>query len=268
MLRVWDICAGSSLRAERWSPRTSRRPKARIHEWTNTEQPVHEDGDGGTWRNTKSEISEKFVDQKFIRPYERKFSRIMELTNKDFKSWNLILTSSLLHKHFACWKIRFKTEVCSCSNFHTEAMLWIKEVEVATSVDDFKKFCDPFRELLLFLMLNYWTREVHAWTRSSKISSLRRRSVWRNGRLRKQTDSFAEDRSLTWSTTTSWSLSSMVLYSILPTCSLLFFGMTSFRNSIQDGTKFYYLWNNSHLMIFWKICSHSKHESLRNWWPH
>ena len=31
---------------------------------------------------------------------------------------------------FACWKIRFKTEVCTCSQFPTEAVLWIKEVEM------------------------------------------------------------------------------------------------------------------------------------------
>ena len=31
---------------------------------------------------------------------------------------------------FACWKIRFKTEVCTCSQFSTEAKLWIKEVEI------------------------------------------------------------------------------------------------------------------------------------------
>ena len=37
---------------------------------------------------------------------------------------------------FACWKIRFKTEVCSCSQFPTEAMPWIKEVEMVDSVDD------------------------------------------------------------------------------------------------------------------------------------
>ena len=37
---------------------------------------------------------------------------------------------------FACWKIRFKTEVCTCSQFLTEAVLWIKEVEVVESVDD------------------------------------------------------------------------------------------------------------------------------------
>ena len=39
---------------------------------------------------------------------------------------------------FVCWKIRFKTEVCNCSRCPTEAMLWIKEVEMVESVDDLK----------------------------------------------------------------------------------------------------------------------------------
>ena len=39
---------------------------------------------------------------------------------------------------FACWKIRFKTAVCTCSQFPTEAMHWIKEVELVDSVDDLK----------------------------------------------------------------------------------------------------------------------------------
>ena len=42
---------------------------------------------------------------------------------------------------FACCKIRFKTEVCICSQFPTEAMLWIKEVEMVESVDDVKSSC-------------------------------------------------------------------------------------------------------------------------------
>ena len=37
---------------------------------------------------------------------------------------------------FACWKKRFKTEVCTCSQIATEAMQWIKEVEMVDSVDD------------------------------------------------------------------------------------------------------------------------------------
>ena len=39
---------------------------------------------------------------------------------------------------FARWKIRFKTEVCTCSQLPTEAMLWIKQVEMGESVDDLK----------------------------------------------------------------------------------------------------------------------------------
>ena len=39
---------------------------------------------------------------------------------------------------FACWKIRFKTEVCTCSQFPTKAVQWIKEVEMVDSVDDLK----------------------------------------------------------------------------------------------------------------------------------
>ena len=39
---------------------------------------------------------------------------------------------------FACWKIRFKAEVCTCSQLPTEAMQWIKEVEMVDSVDDLK----------------------------------------------------------------------------------------------------------------------------------
>ena len=39
---------------------------------------------------------------------------------------------------FACWKIRFKTEVCTCSQIPTEAMQWIKEVELVDSVDELR----------------------------------------------------------------------------------------------------------------------------------
>ena len=39
---------------------------------------------------------------------------------------------------FACWKIRFKTEVCTCLQFPTEAMQWIKEVELVDSVDELR----------------------------------------------------------------------------------------------------------------------------------
>ena len=36
------------------------------------------------------------------------------------------------------WKIRFKTQVTTCSDFPSDAMLWIKEVEMVGSLDEFK----------------------------------------------------------------------------------------------------------------------------------
>ena len=36
---------------------------------------------------------------------------------------------------FSCWKIRFKNQVNTCSNFPSEAMLWIEEVEMVDAVD-------------------------------------------------------------------------------------------------------------------------------------
>ena len=64
---------------------------------------------------------------------------------KDYRADQQRLQISELHYDkfpnpatFACWKKRFKTEVCTCSQFVTEAMLWITEVEMAESVDDLK----------------------------------------------------------------------------------------------------------------------------------
>ena len=57
---------------------------------------------------------------------------------------------------FACWKMRFKTEVCICSLIPTEAMQWIKEVEMVDSVDELRSSsstCGIFNaEFLKYLM--------------------------------------------------------------------------------------------------------------------
>ena len=87
---------------------------------------------------------------------------------------------------FACWKIRFKTEVCTCSQFLTEAMQWIKEVELVDSVDDLRSSSST-RSIPMpdFEVLD---------TRSSIIPISKGRSVWRNKRPRKRTVSFEVDR--------------------------------------------------------------------------
>ena len=92
------------------------------------------------------------------------------------------------------------------------------------------------------------------WTESSIIPNSRERSVWRNQKPKRRTISFVDDRSLTWSTSTYGSLEPMILSRIMPTCLQLFFDMMIFRNSIRNGTKFYYQWRKSHLMISWKDC--------------
>ena len=72
---------------------------------------------------------------------------LSSLVREDFQRiiWQTNNESSDLHFDkfptavtFACWKIRFKTEVCTCSQFPTEAMHWIQEVEMAHSVYDLK----------------------------------------------------------------------------------------------------------------------------------
>ena len=52
--------------------------------------------------------------------------------------WDLHFDKFPTPATFACWKIRFKIEVCTCSHFLTEAMQWIKEMEMVDSVDDLK----------------------------------------------------------------------------------------------------------------------------------
>ena len=62
----------------------------------------------------------------------------MGQTNNDCRFQTFTLTSSLHQQPLVCWKIRFKTEVCTCSQFPTEAMQWIKEVELVDSVDELR----------------------------------------------------------------------------------------------------------------------------------
>ena len=76
----------------------------------------------------------------------------------------------------ACWKIRCKTEVCTCSQFRTEAMLWIKEVEMVESVDDLKSSCSirgsqtPDFEVLDAKIASALNRIIHNTRFKKKVS--------------------------------------------------------------------------------------------------
>ena len=89
--------------------------------------------------SSRSEMPVRTVSQKFSHPLWGRFFK--ELWSRPTTTANLrssFWTNSPRQQHFACWKIRFKTEVCTCSQFPTEAMLWIKEVEMVDSVDELK----------------------------------------------------------------------------------------------------------------------------------
>ena len=137
---------------------------------------------------------------------------------------------------FACWKIRFKTEVCTCSQFLTEAMQWIKEVELVDSVDELKS-SSSVRGILMpnFEVLD--ARIASALNKIIYILTSKQESVWRNKRPRSRTVSFAADRLPTSSTITSGSLEPPILSRIMPSYLLLLFEMTTFRNSILSGTE-------------------------------
>ena len=97
---------------------------------------------------------------------------------------------------FACWKMRFKTEVCTCSQFPTEAMQWIKEVEMVDSVDDLRS-SSSIRGISMpnFEVLD--ARIASALNKSSIILTSKEESVWRNKRPRSRTVSFVAGRLLT-----------------------------------------------------------------------
>ena len=97
---------------------------------------------------------------------------------------------------FACWKIRFKTEVCICSQFLTEAMHWIKEVEMVDTVDDLKSSCSV-RGIQMPNFEVFEARIASALNRIIHNSHFKRRVSLEEQRPKTRTVSFVEDRSLT-----------------------------------------------------------------------
>ena len=165
---------------------------------------------------------------------------------------------------FAWWKIWFKLEVCTCSPFPTEAVHWIKEVELVDSVDDLKSSCSvggiqmPNFEVLDAKIASALNRIIHNTQFKRKVS------LEEQKKPKKRTVSSVEDRSLTWSTSTSGSLEPTILSRIMPTYLQLFFKMMIFRNSIRNGTEFWIQWRKSHLMISWTDCENWEYVSLIN----
>ena len=120
----------------------------------------------------------------------------MEQTNNDCRFWIFILTNFPTPATFACWKVRFKTEVCICSQFPTEAMQWIKEVELVDSVDDLKPSCSvkgihmPHFEVLDARVASALNKIIHN-------SHFKRRIILEEQKAQKQ-DSFLRGRQIAY----------------------------------------------------------------------
>ena len=97
---------------------------------------------------------------------------------------------------FACWKIRFKTEVCTCSQSPTEAMQWIKEVEMVDSVDDLRS-SSSIRGISMpnFEVLD--ARIASALNKIIRNSDFKRRTSLEEQKAQKQ-DRFLRGRQITY----------------------------------------------------------------------
>ena len=113
-----------------------------LHQWNSSiEEPLH---------SSKVEKSERPEQNQDLRcqsgpsarnsfdPSNGRFSKNYGADKQRLQILDLHFNKFPTPATFACWKIRFKTEVCTCSQFPTEAMQWIKEVEMVDSVDELR----------------------------------------------------------------------------------------------------------------------------------
>ena len=181
-------------------------------------------------------------------PNEVRFSQDYGADQQRLQISELHFDKFLTPTTFACWKIRFKTEVRTCSQFPTEAMLWIKEVEMVESV--------------MIWNLRVLSKEVMVQTLSCSTQHWPLQEKGQSEEVKAHKKPFPSRKTdcLHWSTNTSGSLGPMILSRITPSYLLLLFEMMIFRSSIQNRMKFCCRWHKSQLMTSWKICTDWKRE--------
>ena len=140
-LNIWDTHGFSgNVFADPLASSSAPCPQV-LHQWNSSEEPLHSS------TVEKSERPEQNQDLRCQSGPSAEDSVILSGgdSSKNYGADQQRLQILDLHfdefptpATFACWKIRFKTEVCTCSQFPTEAMQWIKEVEMVDSVDDLR----------------------------------------------------------------------------------------------------------------------------------
>ena len=191
-------------------------------------------------------------------PSEERFSKNYRADQQRLQISDLHFDKFLNPATFACWKISFKFEECICSQFSTEATLWIKEVDMVESVDDLKSSCSirgirkPDFEVLDAKIASALNWIIHHTLFKKKVS------------LEEQVAQKEDRRSHTWCRTTFESLELMIPFLTMLVYSKSLFATTMFKTSIRDGMKFCCLWPRSRRMMFWKVCANREYSSVIN----
>ena len=184
--------------------------------------------------------------------WRREISRIMELTNNDFKSGNLMLTSSLSTNAFVLE-----------DNVQDGSVLLFKFPYGGHVVDQrsrdgyfsgrFKNLPDLLKGITPFPDLELLDARIAASLNKIIPNSYFKKKV----SLEEQKVQKA-DRSATWSTTTSghWRQRFCARW-----CRLILYCSSDWQYSGIRYTKFYYRWNSSYPMIFWDRIRILQHES-------
>ena len=98
--------------------------------WKKTiEEPIHMSTAEKVEDQNEIKISDASLDRQSkiqSSSMEETIQRIMGQTNNDCRFLISTFDKFLSPATFACWKIRFKTDVCTCSQFPMEAMQWIE----------------------------------------------------------------------------------------------------------------------------------------------
>ena len=92
-----------------------------LHQWNSSEEPLHSSTVEKSERPdtiSRSEMPVWTVSQRFSHlQWRRTLQIIMVQTNNDCRFLIFTFDKFPTPATFACWKIRFKTEVCTCSQF-------------------------------------------------------------------------------------------------------------------------------------------------------
>ena len=103
--------------------------------------------------------------------------------------------NSQIHNRFLVWKIRFKTQVDTCSDFPSDAMLWIKEVEMVDSLDELKSSQSGVgNNFQNFEMLD--EKIASSLNKIIQNSHFKKKVSLRNRKPKKKIGFYLEDRSL------------------------------------------------------------------------